>query len=120
MGKKKEENIQAGLRIKQAREAAGFTQERLAEIIDVSAQYISGVERGVVGLSVPILTRLSETLLVSCDYILMGEVALSDATGVVSRLSRLPAEHIKNAEDILDRYMEGIVLAQRKGRQIPL
>ncbi len=113
MGNKKEENIQIGVRVKQAREAAGFTQERLAELIDVSAQYVSGVERGVVGLSVPILTRLSETLLVSCDYILMGEVALSDATSVVSRLSRLPAEHIKNAEDILDRYMEGIALAQR-------
>ncbi len=114
MGQKKEENIQIGIRIKQAREAAGLTQERLAEIIDVSAQYVSGVERGVVGLSVPILTRLSETLLVSCDYILMGEAALSDATSVASRLSRLPAEHIKNAEDILDRYMEGIALAQRK------
>jgi len=114
MGNKKEENIQIGTRVKQAREAAGFTQERLAELIDVSAQYVSGVERGAVGLSVPILTRLSETLLVSCDYILMGEVTLSDATSVASRLSRLPTEHIKNAEDILDRYMEGIVLAQRK------
>lgn len=53
MAEKKEENIQIGIRIKQVREAAGLTQERLAELLDVTAQYISGVERGAVGLSVP-------------------------------------------------------------------
>lgn len=113
MGNKKKQNREIGLRIKQAREAAGFTQERLAELIDVSPQYISGVERGVVGLSVPILTHLSRILLISCDYILLGEGEQSDATTVMTRLSRLPAEHIRNAEEILNRYMEGIVLAQR-------
>ena len=112
MGNKKTQNKEIGLRIKQAREAAG-TQERLAEMIDVSPQYISGVERGVVGLSVPILTHLSRILLISCDYILLGEGEQSDATSVVTRLSRLPAEHVRNAEEMLNRYMEGIALAQR-------
>lgn len=114
MGSKKKQNKEIGLRVKQAREAAGFTQERLAEMIDVSPQYISGVERGVVGLSVPILTHLSRLLLISCDYILLGEGEQSDATGVVTRLSRLPAEHVRNAEEILKRYIEGIALAQQK------
>lgn len=113
MGKKKKENMEIGVRIKQAREAAGFTQERLAELMDVSPQYISGVERGVVGLSVPILTHLSRILLISCDYILLGEGERSDATSVMTRLSRLPAEHIRNAEEILNRYIEGIALAQQ-------
>ena len=113
MGKKKKQNMEIGARIKQAREAAGFTKERLAELIDVSPQYISGVERGVVGLSVPILTHLSKILLISCDYILLGESEQSDATSVMTRLSRLPAEHIRNAEEILKRYMEGIALAQQ-------
>ena len=62
---KKEENIQIGMRVKQAREAARLTQERLAELLDVTAQYISGVERGAVGLSIPILLELSSILLVS-------------------------------------------------------
>ena len=39
-------NIQIGERIRTAREVAGFTQERLAEAIDVSTQYISDLERG--------------------------------------------------------------------------
>ena len=73
MAEKKTENVQIGMRVKQAREIAGLTQERLAELLDVTAQYISGVERGAVGLSVPILLQLCSVLLVSCDFILLGD-----------------------------------------------
>ena len=111
MAEKKEENIQIGMRVKQAREAARLTQERLAELLDVTAQYISGVERGAVGLSIPILLELSSILLVSCDFILLGEADISDVSGVASRLSRLPVEHIKNVEDIID---SGFTLANLK------
>ena len=113
MADKKEENVQIGARVKQARQAAGLTQERLAELVDVTAQFLSGVERGAVGLSVPVLMRLCSVLLVSSDFILTGEVEPSDVLGVTTRLSRLPAEHIKNVEDILDRYMEGVAISQR-------
>ena len=37
MAEKKEENIQIGMRVKQAREAARLTQERLAELLDVTS-----------------------------------------------------------------------------------
>ncbi len=112
MAEKKEENIQIGLRVKQAREAAGLTQERLSELLDVTAQYLSGVERGAVGLSVPVLIRLCSVLLVSCDFILTGDAESSDVTSITARLSRLPSEHIRNAEEILNRYIEGIAITQ--------
>lgn len=112
MAKKKAENIQIGLRVKQAREAAGLTQERLSELMDVTAQYLSGVERGAVGLSVPVLIRLCSILLVSSDFILAGDTEYSDVTRITSRLSRLPPEHIHNVEDILNRYIEGIAIEQ--------
>ena len=112
MAKKKKENIQIGLRVKQAREAAGLTQERLSELMDVTAQYLSGVERGAVGLSVPVLIRLCSILLVSSDYILVGGTEHSDATSITSRLSKLPPEHIHNVEEILNRYIEGIAIEQ--------
>ena len=110
VAEKKTENVQIGMRVKQAREIAGLTQERLAELLDVTAQYISGVERGAVGLSVPILLQLCSVLLVSCDFILLGDADNSDISGVVARLSRLPADHIKNVEDIINRYIEGIAI----------
>ena len=95
MIEKKAGNVQIGARVKEAREAAGLTQERLAELIDITAQYLSGVERGAVGLSVPVLQRLCSVLLVSSDYILTGNTETSDVLGVTARLSKLPAEHIK-------------------------
>ena len=114
MAEKKEENIQIGMRVKQAREAAGLTQERLAELLDVTAQYISGVERGAVGLSIPVLLQLCSILFVSCDFILLGDMDISDVSGIASRLSRLPAEHIKNVEGIINRYIEGIAIEHSK------
>ena len=110
MVKKKQENVRIGLRVKQAREAAGLTQERLAELVDVTAQYLSSVERGTVGLSVPILSRICSVLLVSSDFILSGDTESSDVTSITARLSRLPPEHIENVEELLNRYMEGIAI----------
>lgn len=114
MAEKREENIQIGMRVKQAREMAGLTQERLAELLDVTAQYISGVERGAVGLSVPILLQLCSVLLVSSDFILLGNIDNSDISGVAARLSRLPADHIKNVENIINRYIEGIAIEKSR------
>ncbi len=114
MAKKKEENVQIGVRVKAAREAADYTQERLAELIDVSAQYISGLERGVVGLSVPILIKLCQVLSVSCDDILLGGAEHIDTTGIVSRMGRLPLEHIQNVEKLLNCYMEGIAITRKQ------
>ena len=69
---KKEINIQIGEQIKSAREQAKLTQEQLAERVDVSPQYISDLERGVVGISIPTLKRVCITLGVSSDQILFG------------------------------------------------
>lgn len=110
---KKQENIYIGLRVKQAREAAGLTQERLAELVDVTAQYLSGVERGAVELSVPVLRRLCSVLCVSSDFLLEGDSRPTDATGIVARLSRLSPEHMKKAEALLNRHLECIAIEQR-------
>lgn len=73
MRRKKESNVQIGERVKLAREQAKLTQERLAEDIEVSPQYISDLERGVVGISIPTLKRLCVTLGISSDQILFGQ-----------------------------------------------
>lgn len=44
---KRELNRTIGLRVKRSREAAGLTQERLAELIDRSKEAVSNIERGV-------------------------------------------------------------------------
>lgn len=69
---KKPLNVKIGARIKEAREQAHLTQEKLAEKVGVSVQYVSDLERGKVGASVGTIIRLSQTLQVSCDYLLLG------------------------------------------------
>ena len=71
MREKKELNIKIGERIKYSRETAGITQERLARLINVSVQYISALERGLAGTSVPTLINICMVLHVSSDYILL-------------------------------------------------
>lgn len=72
MREKKELNVLIGEQVRVAREQAKMTQEVLAEKIEVSPQYISDLERGVVGIALPTLKRLCSTLGVTSDRILFG------------------------------------------------
>lgn len=65
-------NTAIGSRIQQARKAAGFTQLAFAEKIGVSTQYISDLERGIVGASIPTIIKICDRLNVPTDYILRG------------------------------------------------
>jgi transcriptional regulator with XRE-family HTH domain len=51
-----------GLRIKSLRKMKGYTQEKLAEIIDINPKYLSSVERGEENPTLDLLLRLAEGL----------------------------------------------------------
>ena len=51
-----------GKRIKSLRRSRGYTQEQLAEIIDISANYLAGIERGEANPTLSLLQRLSTGL----------------------------------------------------------
>ena len=51
-----------GIAVRTAREAKGFTQERLAERADLDSTYISGIERGVRNASLLSLVRVAKGL----------------------------------------------------------
>ena len=72
MNEPNENTTAMGLRIQQARKAANFTQMQFAEKIGVSTQYISDLERGVVGCSTTTLVKICDTLAVSADYSLLN------------------------------------------------
>ncbi len=72
MRTKKEINIQIGEQIKFARENVCMTQEQLAEKVEVSPQFISDLERGLVGASVATIRRICVALHVSSDQLLFG------------------------------------------------
>ena len=106
MRAKKEINIQIGERIKAARELAGRTQEQLAEAIEVSPQYVSDLERGVVGISIPTLKRLCIHLGVSSDQILFDRQTEAYALAISERCRNLSDRQFRTVLEILDRLVE--------------
>ena len=72
MREKKQINMEIGEHIKSARERAKITQEVLAERIDVSPQFVSNLERGIVGVSLSTLKNICGALNTSADRILFG------------------------------------------------
>lgn len=103
---KKEVNIQIGEQIKAAREEAGQTQEQLAEAIEVSPQYISDLERGVVGISVPTLKRLCVCLAISSDRVLFDRQAEGYALAIGERCKGLSHRQFRQVLEILDRLIK--------------
>ena len=87
MREKKEINIQIGEQVRIAREQAKLTQEVLAEKVEVSPQYISDLERGVVGIALPTLKKLCCALGVASDQILFG-TQVQDRGTILSNVSK--------------------------------
>ncbi len=94
MREKKEINIQIGEQIKLAREQAKLTKEALAEYIDVSPQYVSDLERGVVG--------------VSSVQILFGKVLRDRAAVFAAQCSCLTHEQYRILMEIADRFVAAV------------
>lgn len=109
MREKKQINIEIGERVKRAREHINMTQEKLAEKIDVSPQYISDLERGVVGVALPTLKNICITLGVTSDSLLFGEPKKTDTSAIEDCCHRLSSEQIKCVEEIVIKITETLL-----------
>ena len=114
MRTKKEINIQTGEQIRLAREDAKLTQEQLSELIDVSPQYISDLERGVVGISIATLKRACLVLNVSSDQILFGKPSSAGPEQYKELCKLLNTEQITILKQIVDNYFKAIKIEKNK------
>ena len=62
-----------GARIQELRKSKGYTQEALAEAIDIDAKRISKIERGVISASYNDMILFSEFFGVTLDYLIIGK-----------------------------------------------
>lgn len=113
MKEKKPINLEIGQNVKQIRENAGLTQERLAELIGLGVKHLSAIECGTVGVSLTTLKQLCVLLSVPSDAILFGvESSNSEAKRAAAlqfltdRLSRLPDADFWDTKEILDKLLE--------------
>lgn len=67
-----------GKRLRQERHKMNWTQEKLAERVEVSDAYIGQIERGERSLSLDTLVKLANQLGVTVDYLLHDSITISD------------------------------------------
>lgn len=98
-----------GDRIREARKRAGFTQEQLAEKLDVTFNHISEIERGLKMPSMQLFIKLVQTLDVSSDYLLRDSVSTGNLYGdniIGRKLERLTPKQRVALEALIDTYIE--------------
>ena len=89
------------MRIRKAREDAGYTREKFAELLDVSVSYLAEVERGRSNVSVKTLIKICNVLGLSADYVLFGENREADAL-LLEKIHRLDVKYLPLVTDIVN------------------
>ena len=103
-----------GQQIRKLRKAHGFSQEELAERVDISVTHMSHIETGNTKLSLPVFLDIAQVLEVSTDE-LLGESgyessskALSEIAAVLeccsAKEAKVIAEIVKSAKMSMDKY----------------
>lgn len=78
------DKMKFGIRLQETRNNAEYTQEELAEVIEMSSDFVAKLERGLKNPSVDTLIKLSETLNVSADWLLGIKKRRSSISGLQS------------------------------------
>ncbi len=91
-----------GKRIQSKRRRLGYTQEQLAEMMDVSVQMVSNLERGNKAIRIDNLVNLSGILQVSTDYILTGMGTGGDNSCMAEKLGKLSDTDRRMIEMLID------------------
>lgn len=67
-----------GRKVRSLRKARGLTQERLAELLDISASFLGHIERGTRTTSIDTLAKLCKALQISPAYLMESALCASD------------------------------------------
>ena len=69
-----------GINIKKYRKIAGLTQEKLAELLNISTVHMSHMECGHVSMSLEILLKLCDHLYITPNQLLYGAYSIQDSS----------------------------------------
>ena len=104
-----------GKRIKDNRIKAGFTQEKLAELVDLSTQHLSGIENGKTKFSFQTIVNIANELNTSTDMLLCG--SLKQGTDIIQgELSELIADCTTDEATIIIDTLKALKRSLRQNR----
>lgn len=103
MREKKDINIEIGGNIQVAREQAGYTQDTLSEMLGMTPNHLSAIERGASGISLEALQRLCRLLGVSADF--GTDEPEAEALALARRISDIKPEYRQQVQELLSAIL---------------
>ncbi len=103
-----------GRRIKTARERKGYTQEQLAERLNLSVQHVSVIERGIKAPKLETFIKIANELQVNADFLLSDALAVSAQLEANELYERMEAVSDRDKERILKVIQVLVDLAERR------
>ena len=91
-----------GERIMQRRKKLGLTQEALAELSELTTQFVSYAESGKRGMRPENLMKVAAALGVSTDYLLTGDIIDKDKLLLSEKLEKLTPQQVRIVENVID------------------
>ena len=105
--------LQIGQRLREKREQAGYTREKLGELCSLSPRFIANIEFGDATFSLDSLMTVCRVLACSCDYLLFGGNVDSEAwSETVSKLRQLDVKYQPPVDKVLQGLIETIIAAE--------
>ncbi len=95
-----------GKRITERRKKLGLTQEALAELSDLTPQFVSYAESGKRAMRPENLMRIALALNVSTDYLLTGDIIDKDMLILSGKLQKLKPSQVRLIEYIIDECID--------------
>ena len=91
-----------GSRIMERRKKLGLTQEALAEMSELTTQFVSYAESGKRGMRPENLMKVAAALGVSTDYLLTGDIIDQDKLLLSEKLEQLTPKQVRIVENVID------------------
>lgn len=99
---------EVGQRIYNLRRSRGYTREKLAELADISVQFLADIEKGKKNMTVTTLRKISSALSVTTDYIVNGTPEESDCTYMMSIFNALSPENKIHAQNLITVFAQAV------------
>lgn len=97
-----------GNRISYVRKKRGYTQEKLAELADISVQFLSDIENNKKNMTVTTLKNIADSLNITTDYIIYGREESNESSIINAMLDTLSNKNKKKAEKLLEIFVDAI------------
>ena len=98
-------NVDIGKRIRQIRESQGKTREQIAEVAEISQQFLFYIETGQKSMTAKTIVNLANSLNVTTDYLLRG--CITPMAKIVTNLEGLPPDKLNLAEKFWETFSVG-------------